>query len=129
MILSINDGSPVPPYEQVRSQITSMVRVGALTGGTRLPSIRQLANDLGLAGGTVARAYRELEVDGIVVTRGRHGTIVSSCGPRASAGAAELAEAAADYAERAHRLGVAEGEAEVALRAAFADLATFRRLA
>ena len=45
--------------------------------GTRLPSIRQLAGDLGLAGGTVARAYRELEQEGVVATRGRHGTVVA----------------------------------------------------
>ena len=61
MILEVDPRSAVPPYEQLREQVTALVLAGALTPGDRLPSIRQLANDLGLAGGTVARAYRELE--------------------------------------------------------------------
>ena len=64
--------------------MTALVLAGALRPGARLPSIRQLADDLGLAGGTVARAYRELEADGIVATRGRHGTVVAGA-PRAPA--------------------------------------------
>ena len=59
----------VPPYEQLRQGVTALVLGGAVAPGARLPSIRQLAGDLGLAGGTVARAYRELEADGIVTTR------------------------------------------------------------
>ena len=66
MILEVDPRSAVPPYEQLRQQVTALVRAEVLTTGTRLPAIRQLANDLGLAGGTVARAYRELESDGIV---------------------------------------------------------------
>ena len=77
MILEVDPASAIPPYEQLRQQVTALVRAGVLTSGTRLPTIRQLANDLGLAGGTVARAYRELESDGLVTTHGRYGTVVA----------------------------------------------------
>ena len=65
-----------PPYEQVRSQIEALIRAGELARGTRLPTVRQLSLDLGLAVNTVARAYKELEADHLVETRGRNGTFV-----------------------------------------------------
>jgi GntR family transcriptional regulator len=77
MIVRVDPASPVPPYEQLRRQVATMIASRALVPGQRLPTIRQLAADLGLAGGTVARAYRELERDGLVVSRGRKGTFVS----------------------------------------------------
>ncbi len=76
MILSVDTALPLPAYEQMREQIERMVAVGTLRPGTRLPTIRQLAADLGLAKGTVARAYELLEADAVVETRGRHGTYV-----------------------------------------------------
>lgn len=76
MIISVDTRSPVPPYEQVRAQVTDHVAQGRLAAGSRLPTVRQLAKDLGLAVNTVARAYRELENTGVVVSRGRHGTFV-----------------------------------------------------
>jgi DNA-binding transcriptional regulator YhcF (GntR family) len=63
VILEVDPRSPVPPYVQLRQQVTALVLGGALAAGDRLPAIRQLANDLGLASRTVARAYRELESD------------------------------------------------------------------
>lgn len=121
MNLTLDPRSPVPPYEQIRSQVTSMVRLGFLSNGARLPSIRQLANDLGLAGGTVARAYRELEVDGVVETRGRHGTVVSPRAATSPAMAPALEEAARAYAAEARRLGADDEEAVIALRMALVD--------
>jgi DNA-binding transcriptional regulator YhcF (GntR family) len=76
MILRVDTASAVPPYEQIRGQIATMIASGILPVGRRLPTIRQLAADLGLAGGTVARAYRELEQAGLIRSRGRHGTFV-----------------------------------------------------
>ncbi|WP_432995293.1 GntR family transcriptional regulator [Dactylosporangium sp. CA-233914] len=61
---------PTPPYEQLRRQLIELVRFGVLAPGDRLPPLRQLAADLGLAVGTVARTYRELEMAGIVVPGG-----------------------------------------------------------
>lgn len=75
---SIDGSSPDPPFEQLRTQIASQAANGELPAGTKLPTVRQLAADLGLAANTVARAYRELETDGVITTHGRRGTFVSS---------------------------------------------------
>jgi GntR family transcriptional regulator len=69
--------SGLAPYEQIRRQVVAHVAAGRLRVGDRLPTIRALATDLGLAPGTVARAYRELEAAGVVTTRRRAGTVVS----------------------------------------------------
>ena len=124
MILRVDPSASTPPYEQLRAQITAMAASGALPAGTRLPSIRQLAGDLGLASGTVARAYRELEQAGVIATRGRHGTHVQ--GPPSPAQPAEverrLAQAARDFAVAAAQLGATEPAALAAVAVAFADL-------
>ncbi len=75
--LRIDAASPVPPFEQLRAQILDQMREGALPAGARLPTVRQLAADLGVAPGTVARAYKELEAVGAIETRGRNGTLVA----------------------------------------------------
>ena len=76
MILHVDPTTPVPVYEQIRSQIERMVTSGALTVGMQLPTIRQLAAELGLAKGTVERAFQLLESDDLVESRGRAGTFV-----------------------------------------------------
>ena len=119
MILEIDPRSAVPPYEQLRQQITALVLGGALATGDRLPAIRQLANDLGLAGGTVARAYRELESDGVVTARGRHGTVIAGP-PREPAPTPDLLAAARSYAGQASRTGASLDDALTAVRVAFA---------
>jgi len=73
----VDDDDPTPPYEQIRAQIAALVHTGALVEGDRLPTVRALAADLGVAAGTVARAYTELEVDGLVEGRRRFGTVVT----------------------------------------------------
>jgi DNA-binding transcriptional regulator YhcF (GntR family) len=84
MLLLVDPTSPLPVYEQVREQIVRMVAAGTLEPGHRLPTIRQLAADLGLAKGTVAKAYELLEADSVIATRGRKGSFVlesSRAGP------------------------------------------------
>ena len=107
MILRVDSSSAVPPYDQIRGQIATMIATGLLPAGRRLPSIRQLAADLGLAGGTVARAFRELEQAGFIVSRGRHGTFVTE---RLLVSPADrersLIEAAAIFATQAVQAGV-----------------------
>ncbi len=76
MIVRIDDQSPVPPYRQLVDQMLALIAGGTLPVGQRLPPVRQLAADLGVANGTVARVYRILEEAGIVETAGRKGTIV-----------------------------------------------------
>lgn len=72
------DKSAPPPYEQIRSQIAAMIVAGHLPPGHALPTIRDLAGDLRIAPGTVTRAYKELESEGLVVMAGRRGTIVTT---------------------------------------------------
>ena len=76
--ITVDLRSAIPPYEQIRSQISSLVALGALAPGTRLPTVRSLAADLGIAAGTVARAYKELEAGGLVDSRRRGGTVVTA---------------------------------------------------
>jgi DNA-binding transcriptional regulator YhcF (GntR family) len=111
-MITIDHDSTVPPYEQVRAQFADRIGTGALPVGTRLPTVRQLATDLGLAVNTVARAYRELEIGGLVQTRGRAGTFVHP-GDRAAA----RAEAAArTYAQVARGSGLSVDDAIRLLR-------------
>ena len=75
-MISISDADARPPYEQIREQLTDQIRSGELARGHRLPSVRQLATDLGIAAGTVARAYTELEADGMLESSRAIGTRV-----------------------------------------------------
>jgi DNA-binding transcriptional regulator YhcF (GntR family) len=113
--IEIDPASPVPPYEQIRTRIAALAADGSLPAGTRLPSVRQLAADLGLAANTVARAYRELEQAGLVRTAGRHGTVVTE---RAAAVPAEALKLARRYAEQTAALGVPPAQAADLVRAA-----------
>jgi DNA-binding transcriptional regulator YhcF (GntR family) len=113
--ISIDNESPVPPYEQVRVRIAQLAADGELAAGTRLPPVRQLAAELGLAVNTVARSYRELEAAGLVETRGRAGTLVTA----AAAGVPAAARRAADvYAHRARALGLSPDAALALVKAA-----------
>lgn len=76
-VLRIDPAAQIPPYEQLRRQLIEQIQSGHLPQETRLPAVRRLAADLGIAPGTVARAYKELEAEGYLVARGRHGTIVA----------------------------------------------------
>lgn len=75
-MISIDAGNAAPAFDQIREQVVGQIRIGALLPGHRLPSIRQLAGDLGVAAGTVARAFTELEAAGFITTT-RTGTFVS----------------------------------------------------
>ncbi|WP_405684469.1 GntR family transcriptional regulator [Streptomyces sp. NBC_00057] len=121
--VSINHASPVPPYEQLRGQLADLISVGQLRQGDRLPSVRQLASDLGLANNTVVRAYRELETAGLVKSRRGSGTQVVA--PAATTDAkAKLAEHASTYTAAARQLNVTDEEALAAIRHALASLDT-----
>ncbi|ANP54151.1 DNA-binding transcriptional regulator YhcF (GntR family) [Streptomyces griseochromogenes] len=113
MSLKIHIDDSAPPYEQVRAQISEQALSGVLPVGYRLPTVRGLAESLGLAVNTVAKAYRALESDGVIETRGRNGTFVAAAG---SAAERQAAAAAQEYAERVRRLGLAEEEASAAVR-------------
>jgi DNA-binding transcriptional regulator YhcF (GntR family) len=119
--ITVDAGAATAPYEQLREQIAQEAREGRLPVGYKLPTVRGLAEQLGLAANTVAKAYRALEADGVIETRGRHGTYVAA----ADALAREVAAAAAEYVARTRRLGLgrdaARAAVDEALRAADAS--------
>jgi DNA-binding transcriptional regulator YhcF (GntR family) len=119
--ITIDPDAATAPYEQLRAWIAEETRTGRLPAGYRLPTVRALAERLGLAVNTVAKAYRALEADGVIETRGRHGTYVAAGDARAR----EVAAAATAYVERTRRLGLDRDAArlavEEALRAAYGD--------
>jgi len=116
-MIVIDTASPVPPYEQLRAQLAAQIHDGTLPVGSRLPTIRHLAANLGLAVNTVGRAYRELEEAGLIETRGRAGSFVSAAGEESRERARR---AAADYAAVVSSVGIDPHEAlrivEAALR-------------
>lgn len=107
MNVTIDTASPVPVFEQLRAQVTTLVEEGALPAGTRLPSVRQLAEDLGIAPGTVARTYQRLEEAGVTTAHRRHGTRIAD---RLPIGDAErrrrLTQLAHEYVSATARLGI-----------------------
>ena len=114
-VLTLDSTSRTPAFEQVRAQIAGQITGGSLVVGSRLPTVRRLADDLGLAINTVARAYRELEAAGLIETRGRAGTVVSAGGDQALARAQA---AAREYAALARGLGVSAAQAVALVQAA-----------
>jgi DNA-binding transcriptional regulator YhcF (GntR family) len=112
-LLTLDPSSSVPPFEQVRSQVADAIQRGSLQPSVRLPTVRKLAADLGLAVNTVAKAYRQLELAGLIETRGRHGTFVAG---EPSAKRALAVRAAQEFARRMHELGIGDGEAVAILR-------------
>jgi GntR family transcriptional regulator len=74
--VTIDDQSPVPPFEQLRVQLSALILNGTVAAHSKLPTVRQLAGDLGLAKNTVSRAYAALERDGLVTGDRRLGTTV-----------------------------------------------------
>ena len=107
--VAVDQLSPLPPYEQIRQQVRAHVTAGLLGTGDRLPTVRALAARLGLATNTVARAYQELEADGLVSTRRRVGTVVTATAAVPDDPVAAAVAAGADELARlALRAGMAE---------------------
>ena len=78
LTLAIDRKGEAPVYEQVADQLRQLVAGGALDPGTLLPSVRQLAGDLGVNLNTIARAYRLLEDEGFLVIHDRSGVEVAA---------------------------------------------------
>lgn len=107
--IRIDPGSRIPPFEQLRAQLALMVSSGRLRPGSRVPTVRGLADVLQLSNGTVARAYRELEVQGVLIGRGRRGTFVSDNPPNSYSAQERrrlLMEAAAEFVAVARQLDI-----------------------
>jgi GntR family transcriptional regulator len=116
--LHVDADSPLAPFEQVREQLGDLIAAGALAEGERLPTVRGLATELGLAPGTVARAYKELEAAGLVTTRSRAGTVVA---PQAQSAEVALRTAARVFATHAVASGADDATAVDVVREALRD--------
>ncbi len=77
MRLKIDPTSKVPIYVQIEEQVRAMIAAGQLRPGDQLPTIRQLAADLRVNYNTVARAYLDLDRDGVITTQRGRGTFVA----------------------------------------------------
>jgi GntR family transcriptional regulator len=97
MDIVIHTNAPEPVYEQIVRQIHDSVKSGTLTPNTPLPTVRQLAGDLAINRNTVARAYRILEDQGVILTAGRKGTFIRTEAAR------EVVKVKATRAERVLR--------------------------
>ncbi|MDQ1537254.1 MAG: hypothetical protein QOE58_1647 [Actinomycetota bacterium] len=117
--LTVAPDDPTPPYEQLRRQLAELIEGGQLVEGERLPPLRQLAGDLGLAVGTVARTYRELEGAGLIRSRRGGGTRVAQASPKPPAREREarLASLAATYIMKARALGASDADIAAAVLA------------
>ncbi|WP_394275959.1 GntR family transcriptional regulator [Luteococcus sp.] len=104
--IALDEHDPTPPFEQLRRQIAHAITTGSLVHGSKLPPVRQLAGDLGVAPGTVARAYKELEAAGFVSTARRAGTTVIGR-PQVDPGSA-LTTLTKTFVARARQLGADE---------------------
>lgn len=116
--LAVDPASAEPPFRQLKSQILEAVQRDSLTPGTRLPTVRKLAEEVGVSTATAAKVYRELEEAGVLEGRGRSGTFVAA----ADLQTAVLARAAEEFAERAAGAGFGIDEAVNAVRNAFRTL-------
>jgi len=79
--LRLDSTSALPVFEQIQTQVVDLIGTGSWAAGTRLPPVRALAQRLGVAPNTVAKAYRALEQEGFVTTGGRSGTVVADQHP------------------------------------------------
>lgn len=104
------------PSDQIYQRLRAIIHSGTLASGERLPPVRQLARDLGVATGTVAKAYKLLEQDGLVVSRSGGGTRVSSS---VTAPPALVIQAARRLAQTAAESGLSLEEALGAVRASW----------
>lgn len=117
MIITLTDSGP-PLVDQIGDQIRGLITTGLLPADQRLPSVRQLASDLGVAPGTVAKAYRTLENEGFLVTRIGSGTRVSA---DASATPRDVLAAATKLVQASQREGANIDEVIRVLRAVWPD--------
>ncbi|HEX4038583.1 MAG TPA: GntR family transcriptional regulator [Acidobacteriaceae bacterium] len=103
----LNDHSGVPVYRQLIDQVLSAAALGTLRAGDQLPTVRQVAVDLTINPNTVMRAYREMEIRGILDTQQGAGTFIAE--PAAAAPKEErerqLAQLASELVSRAGSLG------------------------
>ncbi|MDN4609577.1 GntR family transcriptional regulator [Arthrobacter burdickii] len=116
-MISVDPSSPLSPVEQIRSQLAAQIRTGQIPADARLPPVRQLAADLRVSAGSVAKAYRELESSGLIRTARAAGTRVNP----GYATTEPLIQAAENLAHQAIKDGLSLTEAQGLLAHAWAQ--------
>jgi GntR family transcriptional regulator len=113
----------VPIYRQIIDQVLSGVAAGSLQPGMQLPTVRQTAVDLSVNLNTVARAYRDLEMRGVLNTQQGSGTYIAKQVPTGTESSREkrLAQIAQECAAQAGKEGFTLGELLLALQALFPE--------
>jgi GntR family transcriptional regulator len=119
MNLRINFSSGVPIYLQLMEQIKHAVETGSIRAGEQLPTIRKIAEELTMNPNTVAKAYRDLEREGIVEVR--HGLGVFVAGPQSSAAKTDEIRQASEVLRTAMEKGMALDLSEGELRRVFEE--------
>lgn len=112
-----NRGNPV--YLQIQSQLERLIAAGSLAPGAALPSVRTLAAQLRINPNTVVRAYRELEIIGLVETRQGEGSYVTADAGGLARASALIEKRAHDYVRDARQLGLSQTEAIAAIKVAW----------
>src|SRR5580693_5785447 len=122
-VLKLDLRSGVPVYRQIMDQVLGGISSGSLKAGDQLPTVRQLAVDLTLNPNTVVRAYRELEIRGVLETQQGTGTFISQAKPKLDEMERErqLNQLAADAAARTGHAGFTVGELIARLKELQAD--------
>jgi GntR family transcriptional regulator len=120
LFINIDPSSGLPIYIQIAQQIKTAVAMGRLQPEEPLPSVRQLAVELAVNPNTVARAYLDLEIEGVIYKRQGAGTFVSSQGVEMSKG--ERRRVLNELLEKALVEGVNLGISERDLRDAFEQM-------
>lgn len=123
-VFRVDPKDALPIWRQIELGVKRLVAGGALAPGAAVPSVRDLAQELGVNPMTVAKAYQRLADAGVVETRRGEGTFVAARpGPRGRAERSRaLREEADRFASAAAALGVPEQDAFAEVRAAFARL-------
>jgi GntR family transcriptional regulator len=105
--------SGVPAYRQIIDQVATAIARGAVVAGDQLPTVRQLAVDLSINPNTVIRAYRELEIRGVLETQQGTGTFIGQVKPEGREGERErrLGQLVSEFLARAGAEGFTVGEA------------------
>lgn len=118
MFISPDGSSGVPIYRQLMEQVRHLIGTGALAPGERLPGIRRLAEELVMNPNTVAKAYRELERDGVLVLRHGAGAFVAEDAPPLDRTALleEAQPIVRRMVERMRELGATEAEVQRLVR-------------
>jgi len=126
---SLDPRSGVPVYRQIIDQVTGGIAAGALAPGDQLPTVRQLAVDLSINPNTVIRAYRELEIRGVLETEQGTGTFIGNQKVRRDEAERQrsLNQLIADFMARAGSAGFTVEELIEQLHAMQSDGATKKR--